>query len=143
MIARGDRVRVLARENADLSALAGLPVEIVRGDLRYFDSIERAVNGCNEVYHVGADYRLWLTDPAPMYATNVDGTEHVIRAATGAGVSRIVYTSTVGALGIPHGGVGTRGHAVVARNDARSLQAIEVYGGAGGARRPRARARRS
>jgi dihydroflavonol-4-reductase len=106
LLARGDHVRVLARENADLSALAGLPVEIVRGDLRYFDSIERAVNGCNEVYHVGADYRLWLTDPAPMYATNVDGTEHVIRAATGAGVSRIVYTSTVGALGIPHGGVG-------------------------------------
>jgi dihydroflavonol-4-reductase len=106
LLARGDDVRVLARENADLSALIGLPVEIVRGDLRYFDSIERAVNGCNEVYHVGADYRLWLTDPAPMYATNVDGTEHVIRAATGAGVSRIVYTSTVGALGIPHGGVG-------------------------------------
>jgi dihydroflavonol-4-reductase len=106
LLARGDSVRVLARENADLSALDGLPVEIVRGDLRYFDSIERAVNGCNEVYHVGADYRLWLTDPAPMYATNVDGTEHVIRAATAAGVSRIVYTSTVGALGIPHGGVG-------------------------------------
>jgi dihydroflavonol-4-reductase len=106
LLARGDRVRVLARENADLSALVSLPVEIVRGDLRYFDSIERAVNGCNEVYHVGADYRLWLTDPAPMYATNVDGTEHVIRAATAAGVSRIVYTSTVGALGIPHGGVG-------------------------------------
>jgi len=106
LLARGDRVRVLARENADLSALDGLPVEIVRGDLRYFDSIERAVKGCQEVYHVGADYRLWLTDPAPMYATNVDGTEHVIRAATGAGVSRIVYTSTVGALGIPHGGVG-------------------------------------
>jgi dihydroflavonol-4-reductase len=106
LLARGDRVRVLARENADLSALAGLPVEIVRGDLRYFDSIERAVDGCNEVYHVGADYRLWLTDPAPMYATNVEGTAHVIRAATAAGVSRIVYTSTVGALGIPHGGVG-------------------------------------
>ena len=106
LLARDDRVRVLARENADLTALAGLPVEIVRGDLRNFDSVERAVNGCNEVYHVGADYRLWLTDPAPMYATNVDGTEHVIRAATGAGVSRIVYTSTVGALGIPHGGVG-------------------------------------
>ncbi|MFZ0677902.1 hopanoid-associated sugar epimerase [Candidatus Binatus sp.] len=106
LLARGDRVRVLAREKADLSALAGLPVEIVRGDLRYFDSIERAVSECNEVYHVGADYRLWLTDPAPMYATNVDGTEHVIRAATGAGVPRIVYTSTVGALGIPHGGVG-------------------------------------
>ncbi len=106
LLARGDRVRVLARENADLSALVGLPVEVVYGDLRNFDSVARAVNGCNEVYHVAADYRLWLTDPAPMYATNVAGTQHVIRAATDAGVSRIVYTSTVGALGIPHGGVG-------------------------------------
>ena len=67
LLARGDRVRVLARENADLSALAGLPVEIVRGDLRHFDSIARALSGCNEVYHVAADYRLWLTDPAPMF----------------------------------------------------------------------------
>src|SRR6202166_947668 len=92
LLARGDHVRVLARENADLSALVGLPVEIVRGDLRYFDSIERAVNGCNQGYHVGADYRLWVNDAAPLYATNVDGTERVIRAATGAGVSRIVYT---------------------------------------------------
>ena len=106
LLARGDRVRVLARENADLSALVGLPVEIVRGDLRHFDSVERAVKGCDEVYHVAADYRLWLTDPAPMYATNVGGAEHVIRAAASAGVSRIVHTSTVGALGIPHGGAG-------------------------------------
>jgi len=106
LLARGDRVRVMARENADLSALVGLPVEIVWGDLRYFDSVDRAVKGCNEVYHVAADYRLWLTDPAPMYATNVGGTQHVIRAAANARVSRIVHTSTVGALGIPHGGVG-------------------------------------
>src|SRR5580704_3353336 len=98
LLDRGDRVRVLARENADLSALAGLPVEIVRGDLRNFDSVARAVDGCNEVYHVAADYRLWLTDPEPMYATNVNGTENIIRAAVNAGVSRIVYTSTIGAL---------------------------------------------
>ena len=106
LVARGDKVRVLVRENADLSGLAGLQVETIRGDLRYFDSVERAVRNCNEVYHVGADYRLWLRDPAPMYATNVEGTKHVIRAAVAAGVARIVYTSTVGALGIPHGGVG-------------------------------------
>lgn len=106
LLARGDRVRVLARENADLSALTGLRVEIARGDLRNFDSVARAVSGCSEVFHVAADYRLWLTDPAPMYATNVEGTRHVIRAAISAGVSRIVHTSTVGALGIPHGGVG-------------------------------------
>lgn len=106
LLFRGDQVRVLAREHADLSALTGLQVELARGDLRDFDSVARAVNGCSQVYHVAADYRLWLTDPAPMYATNVDGTRHVIRAAVEAGVSRIVHTSTVGALGIPHGGVG-------------------------------------
>ena len=106
LLARGDRVRVLVRERADLSALTGLDVEAIRGDLRYFDSVERAVKGCEEVYHVAADYRLWLTDPAPMYESNVGGTRHVLRAAAAAGVSRIVYTSTVGALGIPHGGVG-------------------------------------
>jgi dihydroflavonol-4-reductase len=106
LIARGDQVRVLTRENADLSALDGLPVEKVRGDLRQFDSIANAVKGCNEVYHVAADYRLWLRDPAPMYASNVTGTQNILRAAANAGVSRIVYTSTVGALGIPHGGVG-------------------------------------
>lgn len=106
LLARGDHVRVLVRERADLSALAGLDVEIVRGDLRYFDSVESAVRGCDQVYHVAADYRLWLTDSAPMYATNVEGTRHVLRAALRAGVSRIVHTSTVGALGIPHAGVG-------------------------------------
>src|SRR5271156_1309 len=106
LIARGDQVRVLTRENADLSALDGLPVEKVRGDLRQFDSIANAVKGCNEVYHVAADCRLWLRDPAPMYASNVTGTQNILRAAASAGVSRIVYTSTVGALGIPHGGVG-------------------------------------
>ena len=106
LIARGDQVRVLTRENADLSALDGLPVEKVRGDLRQFDSIASAVKGCNDVYHVAADYRLWLRDPAPMYASNVAGTQNILRAAASAGVSRIVYTSTVGALGIPHGGVG-------------------------------------
>src|SRR5712672_1598165 len=106
LLARGDRVRVLVRENADVRALAGLDVEVMLGDLRYFDSVERAVAGCDEVYHVAADYRLWLTDPASMYATNVEGTQHVLRAATRAGVARIVHTSTVGALGIPHGGIG-------------------------------------
>src|SRR5208337_3634536 len=106
LVARGDRVRVLVREYADLRALVGLPVEIVRGDLRRLDSVERAVNGSTDDHHLGADYRLWLTDPSPMYATNVGGTQHIMRAAANAGVSRIVHTSTVGAVGIPHGGVG-------------------------------------
>ena len=133
LLARGDRVRVLARENADLSALAGLPVEIVRGDLRDFDSVARAVDGCNEVYHVAADYRLWLTDPAPMYATNVDGTKHVIRAATDARRFANRLYEHGGRAGNSARRSGARGHAGVAGRDAGSLQAIEVHGGAGGA----------
>jgi dihydroflavonol-4-reductase len=106
LVARGDHVRALVRENADLSALGGVDAELVRGDLRDAAAVERAAAGCDEVYHVAADYRLWLTDSAPMYATNIEGTKNVIRAARAAGAKRIVHTSTVGALGIPHGGVG-------------------------------------
>ncbi|MGH7815076.1 MAG: hopanoid-associated sugar epimerase [Candidatus Binataceae bacterium] len=102
LLARGARVRALVRENGDLAALEGLRVEVARGDIRYYDSVERAARGCEEIYHVAADYRLWLTDPAPMYATNVEGTGHVLRAAQAVGARRIVYTSTVGTLGLPH-----------------------------------------
>jgi len=106
LLTRGDRVRVLVREGADRGALDGLHVEFVTGDLRDRASVDRAVSGCDQVYHVAADYRLWVPDPAPMYAINVDGTRNVIEASCKAGVQRIVHTSTVGALGIPHGGVG-------------------------------------
>ncbi len=106
LIARGDRVRALVRENADLSALRGVNCDIVRGDIRDIESVKRALNGCGEIYHVAADYRLWVIDEAPMYAINVEGTRNVIAAACEAGVARIVYTSTVGALGIPDGACG-------------------------------------
>ncbi|MHB8382432.1 MAG: hopanoid-associated sugar epimerase [Candidatus Binataceae bacterium] len=107
LLARGDRVRALVRENADTAALAGLAVEQVRGDLRDRSSVACAVAGCEEIYHVAADYRLWVRDPAAMYASNVDGTRNVIETARAAGAKKIVYTGTVGTLGIPHGGVGT------------------------------------
>lgn len=106
LIARGDRLRALTRENADISALRGIDCNIVRGDVRDIDSLRRAIKGCDEVYHVAADYRLWVVDEAPMYAINVDGTRNVIRAAREAGVARIIHTSTVGALGIPYGAPG-------------------------------------
>ncbi len=106
LIARGDRVRALARENADISALREIDCEIVRGDVRDVASLRNATKGCDEVYHVAADYRLWVVDHAPMYAINVEGTRNVIAAAREAGVARIVHTSTVGALGIPHGASG-------------------------------------
>ncbi len=106
LLARGDRVRALVRDGADLAALSGLDAEICRGDVRDRAAVMRAAIGCDEIYHVAADYRLWVRDPAPMYATNVEGTRNVIDAARDAGAARVVHTSTVGALGIPHGGVG-------------------------------------
>jgi dihydroflavonol-4-reductase len=106
LIARGDRVRALVRESADLSALRAIDCDIVRGDVRAIESLRHAIKGCDEVYHVAADYRLWVVDDAPMYAINVEGTRNVIAAAREAGVSRIVHTSTVGALGIPRAALG-------------------------------------
>lgn len=106
LLERGDRVRALARENADTSALREVDCEIVRGDVRDSASLRKGIDGCDEVYHVAADYRLWVLDHAPMYAINVEGTRNVIAVARELGVARIVHTSTVGALGIPHGASG-------------------------------------
>lgn len=96
----GVQVRVLARPQADDSNWAGLPnIEVVEGDLRDPASLQRAVTDCRWVFHVAADYRLWVPDPDAMYQANVAGTEALIRAAQGAGVERIVYTSSVAVLG--------------------------------------------
>ncbi len=104
LLAAGREVRVLARAPG---ALAGLPVEVARGDLRDPASLAAAVKGCRRVFHVAADYRLWVPDPDRMYAANVQGTRDLLAAAAEAGVERLVYTSTVGALGNP--GDGTPG----------------------------------
>ena len=105
LAADGDRVRVLARKGGDRRALEGCTVDVAEGDLLDRDSVRAAVAGCRRVYHVAADYRLWARDPRELYRANVDGTRHVLEAAAEAGVERIVHTSTVGALGIPHGGM--------------------------------------
>jgi dihydroflavonol-4-reductase len=104
LLADGDRVRVLARPGGDRRALEGCDVEIAEGDLLDAGSVRRAVAGMERVFHVAADYRLWAPDPAALFRANVDGTRHVLEAAVAAGVERIVYTSTVGALGIPKDG---------------------------------------
>lgn len=106
LVAGGTAARALVRKGADLRALEGVDCELQWGDLRDPESVEDAMRGCDVVYHVAADYRLWVLDPAPMYATNVEGTRNVIAAARRSGVSRIVHTSTVGALGIPSGAPG-------------------------------------
>ncbi len=99
LLAEGVEVRVLARRDADTANWQGLDVEVVHGDLRTGENLDMAVAGCQGLFHVAADYRLWVPDPAPMYAANVGGTERLMRAALGAGVERIVYTSSVAVLG--------------------------------------------
>lgn len=106
LLAAGREVRVLAR-NPDHPALQGLEVEVVLGDLRDPASLTRALAGCSRVFHVAADYRLWVPHPEEMYAANVQGTRNLLAVAAAAGVSRVVYTSTVGTLGNP--GDGTPG----------------------------------
>jgi len=100
LLARGAPVRVLARANSTRRNLEGLPVEVAVGNLDDSASLERAVQGCAALYHVAADYRLWVPDPAAMHATNVGGTRTLLRAATAAGVKRVVYTSSVATLGL-------------------------------------------
>ncbi|HUN59606.1 MAG TPA: hopanoid-associated sugar epimerase [Candidatus Binataceae bacterium] len=106
LLKTGIVVRALVRTNADLSALDGLDCKRVVGDLRDADSIAEFARGCDTIYHVAADYRLWVPNPAPMYAANVEGTRNVLEAGRRAKVKRMVHTSTVGALGIVHGGSG-------------------------------------
>ena len=76
-------------------------VERVTGDLRDPDSLTRAVDGCGLIFHVAADYRLWAKDESEMYRSNVDGTKNLMTAGRKAGIERIVYTSTVGCIGMP------------------------------------------
>ena len=104
LLAQGREVRVLARPGSDRRAIAGLGVAIVEGDLLDPASLRRAVKGVNIVFHVAADYRLWARHPEELHRVNVGGTRAVLEAAGEAGVSRVVYTSTVGALGIPEDG---------------------------------------
>ena|SRR6266571_39777 len=105
LVAAGARVRVLVRPSSDRRALAGVRgLEYCEGDLLDAGSLRRAVTGVASVYHVAADYRLWARDPNELYHANVDGTRSVLDACAEAGVRRVVYTSTVGALGIPKDG---------------------------------------
>jgi dihydroflavonol-4-reductase len=94
----GAEVRCLVRASSDTSRLTPLGVELALGDLRDADSLRAAAKGCAQVYHVAADYRLWTRRPAEMYQSNVEGTRAVLDAAADA--ERIVYTSTVGCLGL-------------------------------------------
>jgi dihydroflavonol-4-reductase len=100
LVARGETVRVLVRAGSDRRNIADLPVEPVEGDLRDGASLQRALRGCRALYHVAADYRIWIPRPEEIYETNVAGSVRLLRAAAAEGVERIVYTSSVAVLGV-------------------------------------------
>jgi len=104
LLSRGAVVRVLVRPDSDRSNLKGLDVDVREGDLLQPDSLAKAVAGCEGLFHIAADYRLWTRDPESMFRANVDGTRAILRAASEAGITRAVYTSSVAVLGIDPSG---------------------------------------
>lgn len=100
LLEKGFEVRSMVRESSDISNLQSLDTEICRADLCDKNSLEKSVQGCESIFHVAADYRLWIPDPDNMYKANVDGTRNLLLAAEKAAVNKIVYTSSVAALGL-------------------------------------------
>lgn len=114
---RGDRVRILVRRSSRSQNIEGLGCEIVEGDLREASSLVRCVQGCRVVYHVAADYRLWARNPQEIYQSNVAGTRNLLSACCEAGVEKVIYTSTVGTIGMRSDGVPTDEETPVALDD--------------------------
>jgi dihydroflavonol-4-reductase len=101
LVAREHKVKALLRPGSDPRGLREVEFERVEGDLSDKAKLKEAMHGCDWCFHVAASYHLWLRDYRPMYAANVQGTRNVLEAAAAAGCSRIVYTSTVGCIGLP------------------------------------------
>ena len=101
---QGADLRLLVRATSNLKNLEGLKAETATGDLRDSSSLEKAISGCDVVFHVAADYRLWVQDPAEMYRSNVEGTRALLDAARKNGVRCMVYTSSVATIGFTGNG---------------------------------------
>jgi dihydroflavonol-4-reductase len=104
LAARGAELRLLVRSSSRTDNIADLRAEIATGDLREPESLKKAMMGCDFVFHVAADYRLWVRDPEQMYRSNVEGTRAIIRAAHESGVQRVIYTSSVATMGFTREG---------------------------------------
>lgn len=104
LLGAGHELRALVRQSSVQTNLQGLSIEIVTGDLRDRASLDRAISSCDALFHVAADYRLWVPHPREIYEINVKGTKNIMLAAAKAGVKRIVYTSSVATLGLTHDG---------------------------------------
>ena len=98
LAAEGADLRMLVRKTSNLNNLEGIPGETVAGDLARPESFAPALEGCDAVVHVAADYRLWIRDPDTMYRANVDGTRDLLKLAREAKVRRVVYTSSVATM---------------------------------------------
>jgi dihydroflavonol-4-reductase len=101
---QGAELRLLVRPASDVTNIEGLAAERVIGDLRQPEGLERAIAGCEVVFHVAADYRLWVRDPDQMYRSNVEGTRAILEAAEKNRVRRVVYTSSVATMGFGSNG---------------------------------------
>ncbi len=104
LLAVGHDVRVLIRPKSDRRNIAGLPVEIVYGDLTDRKSLDEGMKGCSTLFHVAADYRLWVREAEEMYEANIAGTRNIMQAALSSGIKRVVYTSSVATLGLTRDG---------------------------------------
>jgi dihydroflavonol-4-reductase len=100
LLERGRTLRALVRASSDRRNIDGLDLELAEGDLRDADAVSAAVRGCDEVYHVGAEYRFWSKRPEDVFESNVTGTRNVLEACLQHNVGRVVYTSTVGTIGL-------------------------------------------
>jgi dihydroflavonol-4-reductase len=100
LLAAGHDVRALVRPKSERRNLTGLPVEIICGDITDSRSLDHGMAGCSTLFHVAADYRLWVPKPREIYETNVIGTRNIMLAALNAGIERVVYTSSVATLGL-------------------------------------------
>jgi dihydroflavonol-4-reductase len=104
LVVRGADLRLLVRSTSRTDNIADLHAEVATGDLRDPESLKKAMAGCEFVFHVAADYRLWVRDPEQMYRSNVEGTRAIIRAARECGIRRVIYTSSVATMGFTREG---------------------------------------
>ena len=104
LAAQGAELRVLVRASSDTRNLETLKADRFLGDLRDPDSLARGLSGCDVLFHVAADYRLWVRDPVEMYRANVEGTRSILQAAQKHSVRRVVYTSSVATMGFTDNG---------------------------------------
>ena len=117
LVEDGQNVRVLARPNGDRRNIEKVACEVIEGDLNDIPSLQMAVAGCDALFHVAADYRIWTPNPSELYRTNDLGTVELFRAAAAAGIERMIYTSSVATLGIHSDGTPSNEATPVSRSD--------------------------